>query len=159
MQSKTVAEMSAIEADFIKLEYSEASRIYFKEVDIGISYIRLFFIINAVLFTSFFTSWKFSIEPNSAPVFQYLLYLVIFIGLSFSALLLRLLTGYKVQLKNCLYQVVRIENQFNGKLFNSIKNISDVSFSAITGLYILTSVFILAWMFLLLLILRKYYFL
>ena len=106
---------------FIIKEYEESSKAYFNGVDIGIGYIRLFFIINAVFLTSIGTLLRVGFGGDFDIYFNFSILFISIFGALLSVKLNDLIDGYDEQLKNCLDRCVVLERKFGGKLFHAIQ--------------------------------------
>ena len=104
--------------DFALTEYKEASMAFFKGVDIGFSFLRFFFIINAALATIL------QLDDNALKrvvgISQYFPYAIPGIGVLFSLGLLSFTGYYGRQLDKCAERCSQIEKDYGGRIFTEI---------------------------------------
>jgi hypothetical protein len=110
--------------DFALVEYKESSTAFFKGVDIGFSFLRFFFIINAALATVLQLDDK--VIDKVGQIKSVVPYAIPAIGIVFSLLLLGIIPYYSQQLDLCSRRCSEIEKKYGGKLFGNIyKNLHD----------------------------------
>ena len=135
--------------NFTITEYSESVNAYFKGVEIGVHYIRLFFIVNPVLFGGLISLLNIIFDESQTEDYkefvEIFLILICIVGLTFSIGLVLLINGYKEQLNNCAQNAANIEGRLGGNLYKSICKTSGRKFNSIIALYIITISFSGVW--------------
>jgi hypothetical protein len=116
--------------EFKLVEYKETAAAYFKGVEIGISFIKLYLLINGALLGAM--AFSNSSSPgiaNDLGVGAYLnqiglTHITPWVGLLFSILLFGIVPFYRNQLNGCSSRCAEIERELEGKLFSKIQSVS-----------------------------------
>jgi hypothetical protein len=112
----------AVLREFAFVEYKESSTAFFKGVDIGFSFLRFFFIINAALATVLQLDDR--VIDKVGQIKSVVPYAIPAIGIVFSLLLLGIIPYYSKQLDHCSKRCSDIEAQYGGRLFRKIHSIN-----------------------------------
>ena len=113
-----------IDKDFAFVEYKESCSAYFKGVDLGLAYIRYFFLMNAALVYVLALDEK---ALGKLGIQQIIPYAVPAIGCFFSVMLSMILPYYQRSLELCEQRCIQIEKILHGaettnSLFVRIQN-------------------------------------
>jgi len=131
--------------EFARREYEESVTAYFKGVDIGLGYMRLFLFLNGFLFTFFVALWREQRSESPLDMFYVLILLICGAGVCVSVLLSTLVKFYDRQLQNCIDRAIEIESFYGGDLCNRINVTAHRRFDSINGLHILIFVIGFTW--------------
>jgi hypothetical protein len=102
-----------IDKDFAFVEYKESCSAYFKGVDLGLAYIRYFFLMNAALVYVLALDEK---ALGKLGILQIIPYVVPVIGVFFSLMLSMILPYYRRSLELCEQRCIQIEEFLHGKM-------------------------------------------
>lgn len=110
--------VDVLSREFALVEYKESSTAFFKGVDIGFSFLRFFFVINAALATVVQLDDK--VYDKFSQIKSVVPYAIPAIGVIFSLLLLGIIPYYSRQLDHCSKRCSEIETKYGGMLFRRI---------------------------------------
>jgi hypothetical protein len=113
----------AKDSEFAMTEYKESCTAYFKGVDIGLSYMRYFFILNAALAAVMQIDGKAA--ERIGELQKLIPYGVPVIGILFCLMLVLIIPYYGRQLGVCADRCIEIEKLHGGDLFHKIKEQND----------------------------------
>jgi hypothetical protein len=101
-------------AEFMATEYKESCSAYFKGVDLGMAYIRFFFLMNAALVAVLQLDEKVLVKTG---IQQLIPYIVPLIGIFFCLMLGMIVPYYQRQLDVCAERCKQIEKKHYGENF------------------------------------------
>lgn len=133
--------------DFMLVEYKECSMAFFKGVDIGFLYIRLFFIINAALAAVY--QFDEGLMKRLGGAGDFVPYLAPLLGILFCIILSLFVPYYRRQLDHCASRCADIEKNYGGQLFRNIfaeNNDRRRPITATSGIYALTFIIGSLWL-------------
>ncbi len=136
--------------ELLKIEYSEAISTYFRGVDIGINWMKSYFVLNGLLLALYGTILKLIENPSEITKFVYILHVIPAIGIVGAILIMLFIPFYRQQLENCQNRCEDIENFFGGQLFHKIINTSENkerNFDVMKLISSISIIFIILWAF------------
>jgi hypothetical protein len=146
MQKLTTDTSSTQEHEFLLVEYKECSMAFFKGVDIGFLYIRLFFLLNAALAAVY--QFDENLLKKIGGAGNVVPFLAPSLGLIFCIMLSLFVPYYRRQLDHCAFRCAEIEKIYGGQLFSGIfkEYNRQRAMTATVGIYALSAIIGFLWL-------------